>query len=1424
MQKNTFYSHKSEAIAVLVFIIGLTYFNTITAQDSFSCDSELFQVVNGRDLKKLNPSTGAYEHVGTSSISYNGAGFNVEDGYIYGMSGSSLVRINNQGQATNLGTVNGFNTLSYSGDLDTNGNWYSFKDNSGTFHMNVLDVSNTSNLSVTEETLVEVAGTGSLGNCADVAYNSQTNKFYGMRSGVIHEFDHINLTVTPIADYSSEVTGGNSYGAVWTDNEGNVYFFNNDTGNIYKAGFDTNGNVTDFGFAATSEPNGSNDGMACALAQPPVFPEICDNGIDDDGDGLTDCEDDDCIASDACKIDGSISSSSTAPANGMATYHIFLDNVTNITKSFTATDTFPNGFIFLQDSLSFDQNGLSDFTLNPVENDQVNFSWGTITLEPGETLKLSFDLVIDGTVQPDTYLNSFTLSNNELKQGTLSASIEVIDNYVETPFTCLPAFYQVYKKKGKKEPNRYGRLNPLTGDYDEIAIASDRANGLGYDINTGLVYGASGKRFIKLDAEGVVIDQSISFNNNVYRGDIDENSLWFGVDGGDMVVIDVSGTPTQIARYTNQGLTGWDIAYNKDGNFYSVHNNTLYKFDTTTNTKSTEGALIGTNIPSSGNGAQWTGSDGYLYISNNSTGKITRVDVNTREARIVSQSIDGLQLNDGFSCPTSLPAIYGYDYGDNSALPQSALLTYQQDIDEDNIPENQMMWLGSTVSVDDEDLSNITADGDLDDGVFIANNVVDGKVDVTLNLNSNFNGTANYLVGADWDADGTFDDIVAGTLGLNGADSVVEQLNVPGDYVTTEVNFRIMISEATLLTTDISGVLEKIGEVEDYKQAIATPEICDNGIDDDLDGLFDCDDDDCANFGDCETTGTSGGNNGGLESNNRLSEKIAKRNYQRYINNKHNIKVNVEDRSFKTLKTQKRLHQSKESNSFGLIDLIPANGIPNTESYNSTPDDLIGITNATETFAVDYFENDIRRGAILSTISENGVYEHTKAVCDRVTGTSIINIWKVPMNEGAEFIVSKLQNGNGQTEYSCTFSFFTDANNNFTIENHWNISEYTFNNQYYNLQVWADSMFNLKLLVNEVLENIASLSTNLNFKIGNAPDVFVQNFDYRNNKLYINLVNPKGLDKISVKGLLAETETNGDRAFYDTFDLSGAIEDQVVFDTKGVYTIGFTINDDENSVADNIFFADGVWGYDVDETKEKIATFATFQDFQSENDDDLYIERGVKIRGAINEKFVLYRSIEAKFGVTDISAYEGIAFEAKANKIREMEVLLINPDLTYEEQLKATIVLSDEKDDYFIDFDSFSGNLENLSNISMVIFEALNWTYDETHFVLELTRLRLTSGGNDAKTGKNSGKERLNTVYPNPVESVSTLAFESKKSDSYEIYIYDISGNIVYTKQGKISIGLNRVEIQRGNRPTGHYSYQLILNKEDNLSGKLLFK
>jgi hypothetical protein len=62
----------------------------------------------------------------------------------------------------------------------------------------------------------------------------------------------------------------------------------------------------------------------------------------------------------------------------------------------------------------------------------------------------------------------------------------------------------------------------------------------------------------------------------------------------------------------------------------------------------------------------------------------------------------------------------------------------------------------------------------------------------------------------------------------------------------------------------------------------------------------------------------------------------------------------------------------------------------------STPTDLLELTNATEVLSVDYFDGNERQAVCLVTKTDGEVYSHTKSICDRVGGAELLsanNIW-----------------------------------------------------------------------------------------------------------------------------------------------------------------------------------------------------------------------------------------------------------------------------------------------------------------------------------------------------------------------------------------------------------------------------------------------
>lgn len=1366
--------------STLISILLLTSF--LSKSQSFDCNSDLYQVVNGNELKVLIPATGIYQSVGVSSISYNGAGFNSEDGYIYGIGdGTKLVRVNNVGQATDLGSISGFSAISYSGDFDLNGNWHSFKKTGAGWIMNKIDVSDLP-ARAEEYTITELSGAATPSNTADMAFNAITNKFYGMSSGILTEFDPFNRTVKAIADYSNQTDKG-GFGAAWSDEDGNTYFFNNGSGKIYRAAFSVQGDILSFAFISTSQPNGSNDGMGCALAQAPVFPEICDNGLDDDGDGLVDCEDPDCTASETCGVSGVIYGSTYACTESIATYHTFFTNNSNLTNTVTITEQLPDGFVFVQDSLSFDAGGSSSFVFQPVEGNEGTLKWGPITLKGKETVKISYDIIINEAAESGSQFNQVTAELD--REGTqvyptaLSTEILVGDCPAPNTYTCEPAFYQVYKKKGKKQPNVFGKLDPITGDYDAIAIASDFANGLGYDINSGLVYGASGNRFVQLDQDGIVIDQGIRFNRKVYRGDINQDSEWYGVDGSDMVKIDVSGTPTVIATYVGQGLQGWDIAYNNDGHFYSVHNTSLYQFNTETNSKNFIAELSGSSIPTSGGyGAQWTGSDDYLYASHNTSGKIIRVDVITGEARVVSLSTDGLSLNDGFSCPTEIPVVFEFDYGDNNRLPQSKILAYRQDINFDDVPDFSSFWFGNTVNYDLTNPGNANADGDLDDGLTLSTEIDNGSLSAVIGLNTNIEGTAHYLLGVDWDDNGTFDEILNESIAMSTARTIIKDINVPDGYEGGFINLRIIISEDELSNSNISGEVLLMGEVEDYRFEIILP---------------------CTGAN-CEV---STGANGGLESNGSLSDAIAKRNYSRAKNSfKGNLKRNqLRINDFKAARTT-----SQTSSNY-----FPELGYYGTEEARvSTPEDLVEITNAESVFAMDYYIKDSRVAASLFLNTANQVYNHSKNVCDRLNGKSIEEARVVNL-DGIKVVYAKIKSESGAIEYSAWFSA-KDNGYDYEVYSLWNIDNYPVG-KYLNFQAWSSSPAQVFHILKYALAQLRSeKELRGNRSTQQLPGVFVKSGQYQNGQLILSIINNSQVNAIEVETNLRATEQADLENRLFPIPLTGDIEQEITINTGYLFDAGISVKVADQEAYDALYLADGAWGTDFNSSLSTVEVFQIEQVDKALQQGEYFIERNFTLSAESRDVINVFRNIKAGEKALNINAYSTLSFEIQNNT--PIEVVLVEKGLNdWEERLKVTIPIHKKASNVVLDLKKF--NLEIMEEVQTIVFSYLNTSGGKDQ--VEFSVSNLTFGNQTALGSQNDLSEAVSlSIYPNPTTDYIKVN-SSDLTTNGKLTIVDLSGKVVLTREVKATDLNTKIDLSLS---TG--MYQAIFETKKGLSNQLL--
>ncbi len=195
------------------------------------------------------------------------------------------------------------------------------------------------------------------------------------------------------------------------------------------------------------------------------------------------------------------------------------------------------------------------------------------------------------------------------------------------------------------------------------------------------------------------------------------------------------------------------------------------------------------------------------------------------------------------------------------------------------------------------------------------------------------------------------------------------------------------------------------------------------------------------------------GIDGGLESNGRMSSALA----QRALSRRYGLP-----------------QQGPRAGGYDeeLESLFPAQGPSHSVPVDATPYDLPNLTNALNVVARDYKAAD---GSIVASmlvvVTEEEVYEHSKAICDRTAGATIDSIDIVNIG-GGEFVRAVYRNEHARTrDYAISFKVFVNPPDEhqselFTgcislhaaVASRWLGSHYnspTFGQRVYNVDVWS---------------------------------------------------------------------------------------------------------------------------------------------------------------------------------------------------------------------------------------------------------------------------------------------------------------------------------------------------------------------------------
>ncbi|MBT8179121.1 MAG: T9SS type A sorting domain-containing protein, partial [Eudoraea sp.] len=595
-------------------------------------------------------------------------------------------------------------------------------------------------------------------------------------------------------------------------------------------------------------------------------------------------------------------------------------------------------------------------------------------------------------------------------------------------------------------------------------------------------------------------------------------------------------------------------------------------------------------------------------------------------------------------------------------------------------------------------------------------------------------------------------------------------------------------------------------------------EDCSNGIDDDGDGLIDCDDPACSGISSCPTiTTTSGANKGGLESNDRLAQLISNRNYKRvkdnYIFDKAQAKKVTKDNNYK-----KRAIFSKTQ--LPLSSFVPLGVIGETTTIESSPKDLLDLTNASDIFSVDYLKDMETVSALMVIKTEEQVYEHSKFICDRFLGASLLSVSTIEIR-GQKFIKSIIKQPDGSIEFALSFSARLNKENQFIIESHWNMDAFTANSMYYNFQIWSNTIDDLFVLGEEILSLLEVQGPIAGFRNSDPPPVFVKTARYHRGAVQLEIVNTNESNNISLAGGLKKTETAITESLGVELALSG-YTDYVTIETGALFDLGFRINPDNAGTPDDLFVADAPWGLDASSASTSITRFSVTQNDSSFDEEVHAVERNIVLEGTTREYLGVYRAFNPRFLAVDLSAFNSLSFDASGTGTLEVVLLKSGGSKFYTE-----VVLVNDQKTFSIkdsDFRGVDGQSTDFSDLKVVLFNMKSENGTTQYKRLLLSKVFFEDAIIQESEVFVTNRESI--IAPNPVRSETTLYVNSQTGGSYVFSLYNLTGKRIdsHILTGTLLPGQNEIKIQRKTLEAGIYMYKLQDSNKQIWSGKLIVR
>jgi hypothetical protein len=561
-----------------------------------------------------------------------------------------------------------------------------------------------------------------------------------------------------------------------------------------------------------------------------------------------------------------------------------------------------------------------------------------------------------------------------------------------------------------------------------------------------------------------------------------------------------------------------------------------------------------------------------------------------------------------------------------------------------------------------------------------------------------------------------------------------------------------------------------------------------------------------------DCSGVPGGGGGGLESKS-LGDAVGNRIFNKAVNS---LQGQVDYAKLPVINGANKNKMTGVGTSLTLSEILPSQ-IAGTKYkvFNSTPADIASITNAKDVLSIDFTLNDQAKAVAFGTKTQGEVYDHTKAICDRLKGSELINIENVLVNN-IKMVRYDLKNTKGQIEYA--FSFVIGAKSgrsNYTIQSNWLNKDYTADEVMYNIQLWAETPSLIMNMATDMMNRLtASMPVKEVLSNGSIPKTYVSKGNRDADNIVMNITNTtagtNGYFEVKVKDNEQSSGYNTKQVPF-TITTNGKASVKVPVGDSYEASINMYLN---NVMTDQLFMTDGNWATASLSNLNSVSSFKVSNDPKriADNKDDYLVYRNIQMEAAVTDYISVYKILRGAGAAQDLTGYKSLLFNAKTTGVN-MKVILIKEGISnWADQYTLEVPMSDNTKDVVLNLNDFVSTSTkdkiNLNDITTIIFSLMNPSGKMVNVTADISNVAFS------KTDfayLNSLKSTELNAYPNPSNGRFTVTFKSPNVENLTLTVRDAATGIpVLTKLLKAQIGENTVPVSI-ERKTGLNTYILTL-------------